>query len=101
AAVVLARDTRELSQLARRQESVRNRDAQHRRIALDVEAVSQAQRAELILAQFAAQEALGLAAELPDPLVHQALVDLVVTVHGRTWQRTRGPYTCKDYRVRM
>src|SRR5438552_1400877 len=40
AAVVLARDLREFSQLLRRQEAVGNGDAQHRRVALNVEAAA-------------------------------------------------------------
>ena len=61
---------------------VGNRDAQHRRIALDVEAVAQPQRAELVLGELAVEEAPRLVAELRDALVHQALVDFVVEVHG-------------------
>ena len=53
AAVVVARDVREHAQLARRQQAVRNRDAQHRRVPLDVQAVLQAQRTELVLGQLA------------------------------------------------
>ena len=82
AAVVLARDVGELAQLSRGQQAVRNRDAQHRRMALDVEAVLQPQRPELVLGQLAGEEAARLVAELGDALVHQALVDLVVEVHA-------------------
>ncbi len=64
-----------------RQQPVGNRDAQHRRVALDVEAVAQAQRLELVLAQLAREEAPRLVAELRDPLVHEGLVDGVVAVH--------------------
>ncbi len=42
AAIVLTGDVRELSQLLRRQQPVRNRDTEHRRIALNVETVSEA-----------------------------------------------------------
>src|SRR5206468_1644106 len=83
AAVVAPRDVGELAQLPGRQEAVRNRDAQHRRIALDVEPVSQPQRTELLLRQLAGEEAPGLATELAYPLVYQPLVDLVVDVHVR------------------
>ncbi len=81
AAVVAARDVGEFAQLPRRQDSVGNRDAQHRRIALDVEPVAQPQRLELLLRKLAGEEAARLIAELPDALVYQALVDLVVEVH--------------------
>ena len=47
-AVVLASDAREHAHLPARQQAVRNRHAQHRRMALDVEAVAQAQRAEIV-----------------------------------------------------
>jgi hypothetical protein len=57
-------------------------DAQHRRVALDVEPVLQAQRPELVLAQFPGQVAGELVAVLLDPLVDECAVDGVVTVHG-------------------
>ena len=82
AAVVAARDVREHAQLARRQQAVGNRHAQHRRVALDVEAVLQPQRAEVVLGELAGQVAPRLVAELRDALVDDALVDLVVVVHG-------------------
>ena len=64
AAVVATRDVGELAQLPGAQEAVGNRDAQHRRIALDVEAVPEPQRPELVLAQLAREEAARLVAEL-------------------------------------
>ena len=71
AAVVLARDVRELAQLRRRQQAVRNRDAQHRRMLLDVQAVLQAQRPELVLGQLAGEKAARLVAKLRDALVRR------------------------------
>ena len=65
----------------RRQQAVGNRDAQHRRVLLDVQAVLQPQRPELVLGQLAGQEAPGLVAELRDALVDDALVEWVVAVH--------------------
>ena len=50
AAVELARDARQLAQLAAAQLAVGHGDAQHRRVALHVPAVLQAQRAELVVA---------------------------------------------------
>ena len=82
AAVVRARDVRERAQLARGEQAVGNRDAQHRRMALDVEAVLQAQRPELVLGQLAGEEAARLVAELRDPFVHHPLIDLVVLIHA-------------------
>src|SRR6266704_1311318 len=82
AAVVLARDLREFSQLLRREQAVGNGDAQHRRVTLDVEAVPQAQRAELVLRELAGEKAPRLVAELDHTLVDELLVDFVVDVHG-------------------
>src|SRR5882762_5262938 len=81
-AVVLARDLREFSQLLRRQQAVGDGDAQHRRVTLDVEAVPEAQRAELVIGELAREKAPGLVAELGDALVDELLVDFVVKVHG-------------------
>src|SRR6266480_1656405 len=81
-AVVPARDVGELAQLPRREQPVGDRDAQHRRVALDVQAVAQPQRAEIVLAQLAGEEAPRLVAELLHALVHDALVDRVVEVHA-------------------
>ena len=83
ALVVLTRDAREHAHLAARQQPVRNRDAQHRRKALDVETVAQAQRAEIVLGQLAGEIALRLVAILGDTLVDEPLVDLVVLIHVR------------------
>ncbi len=81
-AVVLACQMREHAQLLARQQAVGNRDAQHRRMLLDVQAVAQAQGAEFILGQRAFEEAARLVAELRDPLGHDGGVDFVVSVHG-------------------
>ena len=82
AAIVGARDVRQHAQLPGRQQAVRNRDPQHRREALDVQAVTQPQRPEFILAELAGQKAPGLVAKLRHPFVDQGLVDLIVSVHG-------------------
>src|ERR1044071_6810738 len=81
--VVTARNLRQLAQLPRREQPVGDGDTQHGRVALDVQAVAQAQRPELVLAQLAVEEAPCLVAELRHPLVHQPVVDLVVDVHVR------------------
>ena len=82
AAVVGARNVRELAQLRRREQPVGNRHAQHRRVALDVEAVAQPQRPKLVLGQLPGKETAGLAPKLGDPLIHQPLVDFVIDVHA-------------------
>ena len=89
AAVVAAREVGELPQLAAGEVAVGHRDAEHRRVALDVEAVLQAQRAELVGAQFARQVTPHLVAELGDALVEQALVVFVVLVHVGSLCRMR------------
>ena len=82
AAVVGARDVRELPELRRRHEAVRDRDAQHVRVQLHVEAVLQAQRLELVLGDLAGQAAGDLAAELVGAVGDDAAVVVVVLVHG-------------------
>src|SRR3989454_4746966 len=81
AAVVFAGDMRELPQLLRRQQPVRDRDPEHRRVTLDVEAVPEAQRAKLIVGELAGEKAPRLVAELDDALVDELLVDFVVEIH--------------------
>src|SRR6266478_4912314 len=83
AAVVFAGDMRELPQLLRRQQPVRDRDPEHRRVTLDVEAVPQAQRAKFIVGKLAGEKAPRLVAELDDALVDELLVDFVVEIHER------------------
>ena len=82
AAVVGPRDVRERTQLPRRQQSVRNRDPQHRRVLLHVQAVLQTQRPELVVGEFAREIPAGLVAELGDALGDEAMVEVVVAVHG-------------------
>ena len=49
---------------------------------LQIEAVHQPQRPELILGEFAREPALRLVAELRDALGDEALVELVIAIHG-------------------
>ena len=58
------------------------RDAQHRRVPLDVEAVAQAQRPELLFRQLAREMPARLVAELRDTLLDEGLVELIVAVHA-------------------
>src|SRR6185369_14195009 len=60
---------------------IRDRNAQHVRVKLHVEAVLQAQRLELVLGDFAVDAALDLAAELARPFFDDGLVVAVVLVH--------------------
>ena len=79
--VVLARDVRELAHLRRRQRAVRHVHAQHVRMQLEVQAVHQPQRPELVLGDLAREAALHLAAKLRGALGDELLVELVVSVH--------------------
>src|SRR5690606_10395253 len=72
------------AQLARREQAVGYGHAQHRRMALDVQPVAQAQRTELILRQVAIEETPRLVAELADALGYEGGVDFVIAVHGGT-----------------
>jgi hypothetical protein len=84
------------AQLARGEDAVGNGDAQHGRVLLDVQAVLQAQHAEIVFAQLSIEEAARLVGELRHALVYQALVDGVVQVHGdcrRVMVRREEPIT--------
>ena len=83
AAVVGVADLGEFAQLERRQRAVRNRNAQHRRVLLHIEAVLQAKRFELVFGQLTGEKTAGLVAKLRNPFVDQSLVVAVVAVHGK------------------
>ncbi|MND98090.1 hypothetical protein D3C80_904290 [compost metagenome] len=91
AAVVLAGDARQAAQLVRRQGAVGDGDPQHVGVLLQVQAVLQAQRQELFLAQLTADTPRHLVAELRHALQHQGAVVVVVVVHRRLQQGGRGP----------
>ncbi len=82
AAVILARDMGQHAHLLGRQQAVRNRHAQHVGMALHVQAVLQAQRQEFFLGQLVGQAAAHLVTELGYAFVDDALVVLVVLIHG-------------------
>ncbi len=94
AAVVLARDHGQHAQLVAAKVAVRNRDAVHVGVALHVQAVLQAQRAELFFAQFARQPATHLVSVLRDAFVDDRLVVLVVLIHA--WLHRRSPQKMGD-----
>jgi len=76
-----AADVRQHAQLLAVEHAVGHSDTQHRRVALDIEAVLQAQRTKLFFAQFAVQITPGLVTELGDALVKQTLVIILINVH--------------------
>ncbi len=82
ALVVLTRDATEHAQLVGVQQAIRNRDAQHGRVLLDVEAIAESQGTEIVLGQLTREEPLRLVPVLGDALIHERLVDLVVLIHG-------------------
>jgi hypothetical protein len=93
ASVVLARDVRELSQLARRQKAVGHRNPQHRCMLLDIKPVAQPQWAKLVLGELARQEAASLIPELVDSLRNEGMVESVVAIHDHRGSEGKGrPY---------
>ena len=83
AAVPFTGNVSECPQLAGRQQAIGNRHPQHGCKPLNIKAILQPQRAEVVLTQFTCEEAPGLAAKLGHPFVHQALIDLVIQIHVR------------------
>ena len=83
AAVVLAGDVGEHAHLRRRQQAVRDGDAQHVGMTLHVQAVLQAQRQEFFFGQLVGETAPYLVAVLGDAFTYDEMVVLVVTVHGQ------------------
>ena len=81
-AIVGARDMPEGTHLLGVEQPVGNRDAQHVRVLLVVQAVHQPQRAKLIFGQLARQAAPHLIAELVDSLLHDLRVARVILVHS-------------------
>ena len=86
APVVLASDARQQPQLHGGEQAVRNRDPQHRRMFLKIEAVLQAQRPELVFGQITREETLRLVAKLRDAPRDEIDVEFIVTVQG-VWLR--------------
>src|SRR5690606_3181523 len=80
--VVLARDTRQHAQLAARQQAVRDRNAQHRRMSLNVQPITKPQRTEVVFRQLSSKVTACLFAKLCDSLLDEPLIDLVVEIHA-------------------
>ncbi len=86
-AVVAARDMRQHAQLRGRQRAVGDRDPQHVGVKLEIDAVHQPQRLELVFGQRAGQPARNLIAEFRDALGDQRAVEIVIDVHQRASER--------------
>ena len=82
AGVELASDAAEGAQLLGAQLAVRDGHAQHRRMALDVPAVLQAQGPEVVVGKLPGEVALQLVAELGGALVNELAVEFCVAVHA-------------------
>ena len=83
-AVIAARNMRQHAQLFRRQRPIRDRNPQHVGMKLQVDAVHQPQRLELVFGQFAGEAARDLVAKLRHPLGDQRAVECVIDVHARS-----------------
>ena len=73
--------------MARAEQSIRDRDAQHRRVPLDVEPIAKAQRPEFVLGELTRKETPRLIAELRDALIYERLIQLIVAVHAGNYRR--------------
>ena len=103
AAIIATSDLGELAHLDRVQRAIGHGDAQHIGVELQVEAVHQPVRAELLLSQFAGEAARDLIAELLDPRRYEGGVETVIMIHARPptrpWGRCRAPDpapACRD-----
>src|SRR6185437_3774299 len=83
AAVIGPRDIGELAQLLRAQRSVWNGDAEHIGVELQIEAVHQPERPELILVDLAAHAPHDLVTKLRRSLLYERGVEFVISIHGR------------------
>src|SRR5262249_48270203 len=70
------------AKLSRVQRSIRDRDPEHVCVELQVDAIHQPERLELVFGQLAGDATFDLIAELGDPLGYKLTVELVVAVHG-------------------
>ena len=80
-AVIFARDMRQDMHLAAVQSAIRHSDAQHIGVELQIKAVHQPQRFELVLGHFARQATPYLVAEFLDAGVDDGLVVVIVFIH--------------------
>src|SRR5882724_12147242 len=81
ALVVTPRDEGELAELLRGKNAIRDGDPQHVGMELQIEAVLQAQRPELVLGQLAGETTRHLTAELFHALGNESGVKFVVAIH--------------------
>jgi hypothetical protein len=77
----VARNVREHAELARRERAVWDCDPQHRRQALDVQAIAEPQVQKVSVRETAVDVPLRLVAKLGDAFVDKVLIEFVVSVH--------------------
>ena len=82
ALVILAGDAAEHAQLGTVHRAIGNGDAEHVGVQLQIDAIHQAQRLELVFGQAAINAALHLVAEFGNSFAHHLVVICVVLVHG-------------------
>jgi len=81
AAIVFTSNIGKGADLRGRQQTVRYRDSQHVGVALHVQAVLQAQRAEFVFGQLVRQAAAHLVAILRNPFFDNLVIVLIVAIH--------------------
>ena len=81
ATIIFACNRGQHAHLPRRNQAVRNRHPEHRRMLLYIQTILQTQRAEFVLGQIASQKSFRLVTKLRDALVNNGLVVLIVFVH--------------------
>src|SRR3984957_2391333 len=86
AAVIAMCDVAELPQLPRAEQAVGNRDTEHWRMALDVQAIAKAQKLEFVVGQLAGKKAPRLIPEFGYALIYEGLVELIVLVHAPNYR---------------
>ena len=82
APVVAPGDIGQLAQLIAVEHAVGDGDPQHRRVTLDIKAVLEPQRLEVVVAEFARLVALNLAGKLRSTLFEARRIEYVRLVHG-------------------
>ena len=96
AAIVAARDMRQHAQLLRRQRAVGDGDAQHVGVELQIDAIHQPQRLELVLGQLARQAARDLVAKIRDALGDERAVEIVIEIHARPVSSFAQPWSLRS-----
>ena len=85
--IVVTRDFCQHAQLLAGQFAVRNGDAQHRRITLDIPAVLQPQWLELFFPKRAGEVTLQLVTELVRAVLNELTIESCVLIHSADFKR--------------